>query len=62
MPESEGKMRIRLSVEEKAHADLRVLAAKSRLSMSAYCEALVLEAVRTGRVLGESATRQMKQK
>lgn len=51
MPEPEGKKRVRLDVNEGAHADLRVLAAKSGLSMSAYCEAVVMEAVRAARVV-----------
>ena len=57
MPEPDGKTRIRLSVEDAAHASLRVLAAKSGLSMSAYCEAVVMEAVRKERVVKDEPTK-----
>jgi len=57
MPEPVGKIRIRLSVEDATHASLRVLAAKSGLSMSAYCEAVVLDAVRSGRVVKDEPTK-----
>lgn len=40
-----GKRMIRLDVERKHHDVLRVLAAKSKMPMSKFCEALVLEAV-----------------
>lgn len=46
MPEPEGKIRVRLGIDPDTHKDLRVLAAECGLSMSQYCEAVVLEAVR----------------
>lgn len=51
MPEPEGKVRVRLDVPEETHEQLRVLAARSGMSMAKYCETLVLEAVRKERVL-----------
>lgn len=51
MPEPEGKVRVRLDIEEKSHNELRVLAARSGVSMAKYCETVVMEAVRKGRVL-----------
>jgi predicted HicB family RNase H-like nuclease len=45
------KVRVRLGIEPKAHDELRVLAARSGLSMSQYCEALVMEAIRKERVI-----------
>lgn len=51
MPEPEGKVRVRLDIEEKSHDELRVLAARSGVSMAKYCETIVMEAIRKGRVL-----------
>lgn len=45
------KIRIRLSVLPHYHDSLRVLAAKSKMSMSQYCEAVVLEAIEQSREL-----------
>ncbi len=51
MPEPENATRVRLDIPDRDHDELRVLAAKSGLSMSQYCKALVLEAIRKGRIL-----------
>ena len=51
MPESEGKVRVRLAVAVATRDDLRVLAAKSALSMSEYAEAVVEEAVKQKRLI-----------
>jgi predicted HicB family RNase H-like nuclease len=51
MPEPVDKKRVRLSVDNDKHDELRVLAARSGMSMSQYCEAVVLEAVQKKRVL-----------
>lgn len=51
MPESEDTVRVRLDVPTAEHDKLRVLAAKSGVSMSQYCRALVSEAIRKDRVL-----------
>lgn len=51
MPEDAEKIRIRLGVLPKYHDTIRVLAAKSKMSMSQYCEVLVIEAAEEGREL-----------
>lgn len=51
MPEPENTTRVRLDIPDADHEVLRVLAAKSGMSMSHYCRTLVLEAVRKQRVL-----------
>jgi 5-methylcytosine-specific restriction endonuclease McrA len=43
------RLRVRLDLPNADHAELRVLAAKSGMSMSQYCAAVVLEAIRKGR-------------
>ena len=45
MPISDEKMRIRLAIPPLDHDQLRILAAKAKLSMSQYCEAIILEAI-----------------
>lgn len=45
------KVRIRVGVPPDSHPRLRVLAAESGMSMSAYCEALIADAIKHGRVL-----------
>lgn len=49
MPET--KARVRLDIPEKDREELRVLAARSGLSMAAYCAAVVQEAIQKGRVV-----------
>lgn len=50
MPEEEPeKIRIRLGVLPHYHDTLRVLAAKSKMSMSQYCEAVVIDAIEKAR-------------
>ena len=51
MPETEGKVRVRLAVAEATRNELRVLAAKTGLSMSEYAEAVVEEAVKQKRLI-----------
>jgi hypothetical protein len=51
MAEPEGKTRVRLDIPDAEHEELRVLAARSGMSMAAYCGQLVREAVRKQRVL-----------
>ncbi len=51
MPEPDGKVRVRLDIAEKSHDELRVLAARSGMSMARYCETIVLEAIAKCRVL-----------
>jgi hypothetical protein len=48
---SQGWRKVRLDVRDQTHDELRVLAARSGLSMAAYCEMLVEEAVERDRVL-----------
>ncbi len=54
MPEPENTTRVRLDIPNDDHDTLRVLAAKSGISMSQYCKAVVLEAVHKGRIVKEA--------
>ena len=51
MAEPEKTTRVRLDIPDDEHNDLRVLAAKSGVSMAEYCRVVVLGAVRKGRIL-----------
>lgn len=51
MDTTEPTTRVRLDIPDREHDELRVLAAKSGVSMAHYCKVVVLEAVRKGRVL-----------
>lgn len=51
MPDDDDFVRVRLDLRKPDHAELRVLAARSGLSMSQYCAAVVLEAIRKQRVV-----------
>lgn len=52
MPDDDEKYtRVRLDLLKASHAELRVLAARSEMSMSQYCAAVVMEAIRKQRVV-----------
>ena len=51
MPDKDEFVRVRLDLLKSDHAELRVLAARSGMSMSQFCAALVLEAIRKQRVV-----------
>lgn len=51
MPDADEFVRVRLDLLKADHAELRVLAARSGLSMSQFCATVVLDAIRKGRVV-----------
>ena len=51
MPEPENTTRVRLDLPNADHDELRMLAAKSKVSMAEFCRLVVQEAIRKGRVV-----------
>ena len=51
MPEPDNTTRVRLDLPDEDHDELRMLAARSKMSMAEYCRLVVLESIRKGRVI-----------